>query len=86
MHLKKLAYVLSYVSDQYKTQQMCYKVILENNRTLKYVTDCFMTQEMCNKADDTSTIKFVPECYRNQNMFVSVVYIWRYIFDPGNIF
>ena len=86
MHLKKLAYALSYVSDQYKTQQMCYKVILENSRTLKYVTDCFMTQEMCNKADDTSTIKFVPECYRNQNMFVSVVYIWRYIFDPGNIF
>ena len=71
VHLKKLSYVLSYVSDQYKTQQTCYKDILGNGRTLKYITDCFMTQEMCNKAVDTSTIKFVPECYRNQNMFVS---------------
>ena len=32
--VKKLLYLLRYVLDQYKTQQMCDKVILENCGTL----------------------------------------------------
>ena len=32
---------LRYVSDQYNTEQMCYKTILENGETLKSVPDCY---------------------------------------------
>ena len=35
--VKKLPYVLRYVPDQYGTQQMWDKAILENGRTLKSV-------------------------------------------------
>ena len=33
--VKKLPYLLRYVPDQYKTQEMCVKPILENVETLK---------------------------------------------------
>ena len=35
---KKLPYLLRYVPDRYKTQQMCEKAILENGGTLKFLT------------------------------------------------
>ena len=35
--VKKLLYLLRYVPDQYKTQQMCDKAITENGGTLKSV-------------------------------------------------
>ena len=35
--VKTLPFILRYVSDQYKTQQMCDKAILENGGTLKLV-------------------------------------------------
>ena len=38
--VKKLPYLLRYVPEQYKTQQMCDKAIPENDRTLKSVPDC----------------------------------------------
>ena len=37
--VKKLLYLLRYVPDQYKTQQMCDKAILENGGTLESVPD-----------------------------------------------
>ena len=37
---KKLPYLLIYDPDQYKTEQMCGKAILENGGTLKSVPDC----------------------------------------------
>ena len=48
--VKKLPYLLRYVLDQYKTQQICDKAILENGGRLKSVPDCDKNQEMCNKA------------------------------------
>ena len=36
--------------DQYKTQEMCDKVVKENPRVLELVPDQFVTQEMCNEA------------------------------------
>ena len=39
--VKKLAYLLRYVPDQYKAQLMCDKAILENGGTLKPVPDCY---------------------------------------------
>ena len=50
MQLKTLPYLLRYVPDQYKIQQMCDKAILENSETLKPVPYCYKNQEMCNKA------------------------------------
>ena len=38
--VKKLPFVINYVPNQYKTQEICDKVILENDRTLKFVPDC----------------------------------------------
>ena len=49
---KKLPYLLRFVPNQCKTQQMCDKAILENGGTLKSVPDCYKNQEMCNKAVD----------------------------------
>ena len=46
--VKKLAYLLRYVPDQYKNQLICDNVILENGGTLKSVPDCFKNHEMCN--------------------------------------
>ena len=37
----KLPYLLRYVLDRYKTQQMCDKAILENCGTLKSVPGCY---------------------------------------------
>ena len=36
--------------DQYKTQEMCIKVVEESPYTLARVSDRFKTQEMCDKA------------------------------------
>ena len=37
--VKNLPYLLRYIPDQYETQQMCNKAILENDGTLKSVPD-----------------------------------------------
>ena len=40
--VKKLLFVIRYVPDQYKTQEiMCDKAVLENGGTLKSVPDCY---------------------------------------------
>ena len=60
-----LLYLLRYVPDRRKTQQMCDKAILENGGTLKPVPDCYKNQEMCNKPVDNypQALQFVPECF-----------------------
>ena len=45
MQLKNYHCTTRYVSDQYKTQQMCDKVILENGRALKSFPDCYKNQK-----------------------------------------
>ena len=65
MQLKKLPYLLRYIPDQYKTQQINDKVILEN---------LFLTakknQQMSNKAvkNYPHALEFVPECYKTHKM------------------
>ena len=39
--VKKLPFIIRYIPDQYKTQQMCDKALLENSRTLDSVPDCY---------------------------------------------
>ena len=50
--VKKFPFVIRYVPDQYKTQEMCDKVIIENYRTLKYVPDYYNNQNVCDKVVD----------------------------------
>ena len=47
------------VPDQYKTQQMHEKVILENCGTLKSVPDCYKNQEISNEGVDNYYSKTV---------------------------
>ena len=44
MQLKKISFVIRYVSDHCKAQQMCDKAIPENGGTLEYVPDCYKNQ------------------------------------------
>ena len=39
--VKKLPFIIGYVPDQYKTQQMCDKAVFDNGGTLKSVPDCY---------------------------------------------
>ena len=73
--VKKLPYLLRYVFDQYKTQQICDKAILENSGTLKSVPDCYKNQETCNKAVENypHALEFVRKCYNTQKIFDKAV-------------
>ena len=42
--IKKLPFLLRYVPEQYKTQQMCDEAILKNGGTLKLLPDCYKNQ------------------------------------------
>ena len=57
--VKKLSLLIRYVSNQYKTQQMCDKAISEYDGILKSVPDCYKNQEMLNKPVDN-----YPPCFR----------------------
>ena len=48
--MKRSPCALWCVPDQYKTQEMCNKVVEENPRVLELVPDQFVTQEMCKEA------------------------------------
>ena len=81
--VKKLSYLLRYVLDQYKIQQMCDKAILENAGTLKYFPDCYKNHEMCNKAVENypHVLESVPECYKTQEMCHRAVHRCFFVFD-----
>ena len=70
MQLKKLPYLLRYVPDQYETNQICEKAILENDGTLKSVPDCYKNREMCNKSINNypHPLEYVLECFMTQKM------------------
>ena len=39
--VKKLPFVIRYAPDQYKTQQICDKAVLQNVETLGSVPECY---------------------------------------------
>ena len=41
-----------YVPDRYKIQEMCDKVVLENDEVLSFIPDCYKNQKLCCKAVD----------------------------------
>ena len=66
--VKKLPFLIRYVPDQYKYQQMC--DILESVGTLKSVPDHYKNHEMCNEAVDDypHALEFVPVCYKTHKI------------------
>ena len=68
---KKLPNLLQYVPNQYMTQQMSDKAILENERTVNSVPDWYRNHGMCNKAVDNyhHVLDFTLECYKTQKVF-----------------
>ena len=38
--VKKLSFLIRFVSDRFKTQEICYKVIPENGGRLMFAPDC----------------------------------------------
>ena len=62
--VKILLSMIRYVSDRYKTQEVCDQAVLENGGLLKSVPYQYKTQEMCDKAvhNYVHAIKFVLEC------------------------
>ena len=73
--VKKLPYLLRYVPDQYKAEQICDKTILENGGTLKAVPHYYRNQEMCNKTANNypHALEFVPEPYKAKKICDKVV-------------
>ena len=53
-----------------KTQQICVKAILENNRTLKCARDSYKNQERYNKVADNypNALEFLPEFFMTQKI------------------
>ena len=64
MQLKNLEFAGRYVTDNYKTQRMSDKALLESGGKLEYVADRYKNQQISGKGVNTyrSTIQFVPEC------------------------
>ena len=72
--LQVKSYLLRYVPDQYKTQQMCDEDIWENGGTFQSVPDCYKNQEI-NKAVNNyfHALEVVPECYNTQKTYDKAV-------------
>ena len=93
--VKKLPYLLRYAPNQYKTQQISDKAILESGGTLKSLPNCRENKEMCNEAVDNypHALEFVPDCYITQkpviklsifihlqyNLFLNAINIKKYV-------
>ena len=66
--VKKLLFAILHIPNQYKTQQMCDKLILEDPGMLQFIPYHYKTQEMCDKAVDYHlfTLESIPVCYKIQ--------------------
>ena len=53
MQSKKLPFVIRYILNRYKTQQMCDKTVLENGGATESVPYQNKMQELCDKAVHT---------------------------------
>ena len=68
--------ILKSVSECYKNQEMCYKVVDNYPRALEFVPKYYKTQNMC----EFSKTKFVPECYMTQQIYNKAVNRWFFLY------
>ena len=66
--VKNLPFVIIYVPDQYKTQKMHDKAILENVTNSESIPDCCKNQEMCDNAVDNYPHELKSECSKAQKV------------------
>ena len=78
-----MPFLIRRVPDQYKTQHICDKAVLENGETLKSLPDCYKNQQLCDKAVDNypHALEFVHECYKTQEMCYKAVHTCFFVFD-----
>ena len=59
-----MPFVIRYVPGQYKTQEMCDKIIPQKVQTLTYVPDYNKIKKICNKSVDkyVHVLEFVLNC------------------------
>ena len=55
-------YFIFYILDQYKTQEMCDRIIYDDLFSLRYVPDQYKIPEMCDEAVDDylAALKILP--------------------------
>ena len=63
-------FVFYSILDQYKTQEMCDRVVSEDPFSLRYVPNQYKTHKICEKAvdDGVTALKFVPDWFVTSKM------------------
>ena len=73
--IKQLSFVIRYVADIHKTQEMCNIVLLKNGGTLMLAPNCYNNQKICNKAIDNYAhlLEFVPIARRPKKYVIKLL-------------
>ena len=67
--VKKLSFLVKYVPDRCKAQQLCDKVIIENDGMIMFIPDQYITQECDNVVNNyPDTSESVPDCFMTQKL------------------
>ena len=67
--VKKLPFLAKYVPDRCKAQQLCDKVIIENDGMIMFIPDQYITQECDNVVNNyPDTLESVPDCFMTQKL------------------
>ena len=63
-------FIIRNASDQYKAQEICDRVILENGGTLMFIPDFYKNKKMCNKAIDDypHALELFSDCLKSQKI------------------
>ena len=71
MQVKILSVVIRYVSDLFKTLEMCNKVVEENGGTLKFVPNSNKKKQTVDNY--ANALEYVPDSYKAQKMCYKAV-------------
>ena len=68
--VKNFSFMTRYISDRYRTREMCNKSVNTSLSAIKFIPECCKPQEMCVKAVYTCPFIFdsVPDWYKTQGM------------------
>ena len=71
-----------FVTNHFKSQEMCFKAVKEDPKDLDIVPDHFKTQEMCDKtvSEDHYYLQYVTNCFVTSEQAI----IWHENFDPDD--
>ena len=74
-HLIDAFFVFDSILDQYKTQEICNRVVSEDPFFIVYCPDKYITQKVCDEAVDDSlaTLKIIPEWFATSKMIKNLL-------------